>query len=205
MAGQNNYQIQAGQAKALFLRYNQQALIRKLGLRAESDWLYTAMLHTPYRIHRETGDVQRMEAGNWVDGNGFEEVMTLLDLVCDSREGRFLTGRWKNQRDFGLQFHQNLLESPSDPWARRFESQPEAFRAACQALGGQSLPFGDICYAVPLFDGLSIAVQLWFGDEEFPPNLRFLWDENALMYLRYETMYYAKDLLLQRIREKMEP
>ena len=41
-------------------------------------------------------------------------------------------------------------------------------------------------------------LQLWFGDEEFPPNLRILWDENALLYLRYETMYFAVDALLRR-------
>lgn len=62
---------------------------------------------------------------------------------------------------------------------------------------------GDAAYAIELFDGLSIVVQLWLGDEEFPPNLRFLWDENALDYIRYETMYFAKGMLLERIREEM--
>ena len=47
-------------------------------------------------------------------------------------------------------------------------------------------------------------LQLWFGDEEFPPNLRILWDENALMYLRYETMYFAKGLLFAILKEKMD-
>ena len=46
-------------------------------------------------------------------------------------------------------------------------------------------------------------VQLWHGDEEFPPNLRLLWDENTLRYLRYETTWYAAGLLMQRIRERM--
>ena len=40
--------------------------------------------------------------------------------------------------------------------------------------------------------------------EEEDPLLRLLWDENALMYLRYETMHYAKGLLLQKIRKTME-
>lgn len=62
---------------------------------------------------------------------------------------------------------------------------------------------GDAAYGIELFDGLSIVVQLWLGDEEFPPNLRFLWDENALDYIRYETMYFAKGMLLERIREEM--
>ena len=62
---------------------------------------------------------------------------------------------------------------------------------------------GDLAYSVELFDGLSILVQLWFGDEEFPASVRYLWDENALMYIKYETMYFAKGLLLQEIEERM--
>jgi len=46
-------------------------------------------------------------------------------------------------------------------------------------------------------------VQLWFGEEEFPACLRLLWDENALMYIKYETMYFAKGLLLKKIEERM--
>ena len=125
----------------------------------------------------------------------------MLDLVCDSREDRFLSHRWKNMTSFGLMFHQNLLERAKDPWAARFEANPESFRKACEALGGKPFPQGDIAYEIEVFDSLPIVVQLWFGDEEFPANLRFLWDENALMWIKYETMHYAKDLLLQRIEE----
>ena len=53
------------------------------------------------------------------------------------------------------------------------------------------------------FDGLRIAVQFWHGDEEFAPRLRYLWDENALRYLRYETTWFATGLLMQRLREHM--
>ena len=63
---------------------------------------------------------------------------------------------------------------------------------------------GDVSFAFELFDGLRIWLQFWEGDEEFPPRLRFLWDENALQYLKYETMYFAVPLLLQRIRENMD-
>ena len=44
-------------------------------------------------------------------------------------------------------------------------------------------------------------VQLWYGDEEFPPRLRFLWDENTTRYIRYETTWYALGLLMKRLRE----
>lgn len=204
MARTNNYLIQAQQAKQRFLTYDSQALIRKLTLKADEDFLYVPMLCQTYRIRRTTGDIDRFTGTAWVDANSYEEVMTLLDLVCDSREDRHLSGRWKNMSAFGLQFHQNLLEGTRDPWAEAFQADQEGFCRACIALGGKPLPNGDIAYAIELFDGLPVALQLWLGDEEFPPNLRLLWDENAAMYIRYETMYFAKALLLDRIAEEMK-
>ena len=204
MARTNNYLIQARQAKQRFLTYDSQALIRKLTLKADEDFLYVPMLCQTYRIRRTTGDMERFDGAAWVDANSYEEVMTLLDLVCDSREDRHLSGRWKNMSAFGLQFHQNLLEGTRDPWAEAFQADQEGFRRACIALGGKPLPNGDIAYAIEMFDGLPVALQLWLGDEEFPPSLRLKWDENAGMYIRYETMYFAKALLLDRIAEEMK-
>ncbi len=200
----NNYAIQMQQAKKLFLTYDQEKLIRKLGLKADTKYLYAALFSQEYRICRITGDMERLETDTWVDGNSFEEVMTLLDLICDSRDDRFVSGKWKNMRDFGLMFHQNLLENRADPWASLFQNRQEAFRRACEALKGKPVANGDIAYCFEVCDGLLCMLQLWFGDEEFPPNLRFLWDENALMYLRYETMYFAKGLLLDKLKEKMD-
>lgn len=203
MARTNNYLIQAQQAKALFASYDQEKLISKLNLNFDKDFLYVPMLSENYRIHRRSADICRKSDNGWIDANSFEEVMTLLDLVCDSREDRFLTGRWKNMTDFGLMFHRNLLEGKADPWADLFEKNSEGFRNACLALGGKPLNWGDISYAIELFDGLCILVQLRFGDDEFPASLRLLWDENALMYIKYETMYFSKGLLLQKIKEHL--
>ena len=193
----DNYAIQAGQAKQRFLTYDQESLIRKLKLKADENYLYTALWGIPYRLSRVSGDLERLEQGTWVDANTFGEVMTLLDMVCDSREDRHTSGRWKDMADFGRVFHRNLLEK--DPWAMRFDANPEGLRRACIALGGQPFPKGDVAYILEIFDGLCVVVQLWLSDEEFPPRLRLLWDENASMYIRYETMYYAKGLLMQHL------
>ena len=203
MARTNNYLLQAAQAKRYFLTYDQDALIRKLDLEYDEEYLYPVLFSCRYRLSRKTGDLEREEKGIWQDANTFEEVMTLLDFVCDSREDRFISGRWKNMADFGHAFHQSLLEE-KDPDAAIFQSRPDGFRAACETLDGIPLSTGDIAYAIEVFDGLPIAVQLWLGDEEFPARLRYLWDENALMYLKYETMYYARGLLLERLKEEME-
>ena len=201
MERRDNYKIQADQAKRAFLGFDQEALIRKLEAEADEMYIYVNLLCKRYRINRKTADFQFWD-GAWRDGNSFEEVMTLLDLICDSRQDRYICGRWKNMRDFGLMFHRNLLET-RDPWAEKFDADLEGLRRACLAMGGEAFPQGDVAYAIELFDGLKVVVQLWQSDEEFPASLRFLWDENALMYLKYETMHFARGLILQRILEQM--
>ena len=204
MERKDNYLIQANQAKQHFLTYDQERLVRKLGARSDKQYIYVTFLNDPYRLERTTGDFQRWDGTAWVDGNSFAEVMTLLDMICDSREDRFISGRWKSMSDFGLMFHQNLLEDRKDAAADIFNRDPEGFRRACIALGGQPIPGADIGYAIALFDGLRIGVQFWHGDDEFYPRLRYLWDENALQYIRYETMHYVIPLMLKRLKEKMK-
>ena len=203
MEREGNYTIQANQAKAHFLSYDQEKLIQKLGLETDGSWLYTALFGVPYRIHRTSASIERQRQGQWQDANSYEEVMTLLDLVCDSREDRRPSGQWKNMQDFGHQFHRSLLEDGVDPWAERFAENPEGFARACEALGGTPLKQGDAAFSIEAFDGLRVGIQLWIGDEEFPSRLKIMWDSNALQYLRYETMYFAKAVLLRLLRENM--
>lgn len=203
MERRDNYAITAARVRQLFAEYDQQALARKVGAKLDGEYFYVDFLSERYRIHRLTGDISRFHGDAWVEANSFGEVLTLMDLICDSREDRHPTGNWRNMRDFGHGFHQQLLEQ-RDPWAERFQEQPEMFAKACEALGGEKYPLGDVAYALPVFGDLRVLIQLWFGDEEFPAQLRYLWDENALQYLKYETMYYAVPLVLKRVQEQME-
>lgn len=197
----DNYAIQAQNAKALFLSYDQKELTEKLHLESDTAYLYTAFLGVPYRIARDSGDLERLDGKTWTDANSFDEVLSVFDLVCDSREDRHPAGIWKNMTDFGHQFHQNLMES-RDPLADFAQEQPEAYRTALEKMGARPIKGADIAYAVPVFDSLEMALFFWAGDEEFLPRIRYLWDENALQYIRYETMYYVVGCLRARIFQK---
>lgn len=202
MIRRDNYRIQAEQAKKRFLTYDQQKLTEKFRLASDEAYLYPRMLGRQYRISRKTGDLDYLRDGLWLDGNSYGEVMTLLDLLCDSRDDRFISGRWQSMQTFGLQFHQSLIEDSADPLAEAFDREPELLHRACRALGGEKIPGGDYGWAVELFDGLKIGILFWHGDEEFAPRLRWLWDANAKMYIRYETMHFAIGLLKQRLMEQ---
>ena len=195
----DNYQIQAQQAKRRFLGYDQVRMIEKLRLKYDETYLYTVLFSSEHRISRSTGHISRLEDGRWVSADSHAEVLTLLDLVCDSRADRHPAFRWRSMADFGLRFHQDLSDTGADRRALAFQRDPEGLRRALETLGGRPIPQGDVAYAVKIFEDLELAVQFWDGDEDFPPKIRYLWDENALMYLKYETMYYAVGLLLRRI------
>ena len=195
----DNYQVQLENAQKCFLTYDQEKLIRKFRLKADDTYLYTTMFSTPYRLNRNTGKLERYK-GVWENANTFGEVMPLLDILCDSKEYRYLTGRWASTQHFGKHIHTGLLEIEEDPLATAFDKVPGSLRKACLALGGHSIAGGDEAYAVEVMDGLAIGIFFWHSDEEFPAQLRFFWDENALMYLRYETMHYMLGHLRHLLR-----
>ena len=199
----DNYAIQMANAQKFFLTYDQEMLIRKFRLKADENYLYFTMFAAPYRLSRHSGSLEKFSA-TWRDANTFGEVMTALDILCDSKEDRHLTGHWASTQVFGKHIHTGLLEIERDPLADLFDQTPGSLEKACLALGGRAISGGDEAYAVEVMDGLEIGIFFWASDEEFPAQLRFYWDENALMYIRYETMHYTLGLLRQLLRADIE-
>jgi len=204
MARPDNYAIQAQSAKDRFLTYDQEKIIRKFSLSHDEAFLYPVMLGMPYRLCRKTGDLARMEDGIWRDANSFAEVMTLLDMLCDAKDHRCLSGRFKQLQHFGLMFHQNLTERTAPPLAKAFDKNEAALKEACLRMGAVPFPGGDFGCTIELFDHLPMGLLFWHGDEEFAPRLRWFWDENALLWIRYETMYYAIGLLESRLLKSFD-
>ena len=196
----NNYLIQASQAKARFLTYDQQKLIDKFRLKSDEAYIYVNLLWKEYRIHRVSGDMEYRIRDTWADGNSYDEVMTLLDLLCDSRDDRRCTGKLASMASFGRIFYRSSYDDKPDPTAQWIQDHLTAFQEACARFGAP-ISGGDFGYAFDLFDGLKLGFHFWEGDDEFAPRLRFLWDENALQYLRFETMHMAVSLLMTFLKE----
>lgn len=196
----DNYRIQMQNAQKFFLTYDQEKLIRKFRLKADDDFLYLTMFSSPYRLNRHTGELERFKE-DWEDANTFGEVMTILDILCDSKDNRYLTGKWMSTQMFGKYFHSGLLEPEYDALADAFDKAPGILRKACKALGGHPIAGGDEAYALEVMDGLEIGIFFWHADDEFPAQLRFFWDENAPMYIKYETMHYTLGYLRTLLKQ----
>ena len=202
---QNNYALQAAQARRLFCAHDLDAVIRAHGLPADEAFLYLRLLGEDYRVSRSDGHIARRLADAWSPADGFDETLTIFDLLCDAKPDRHAAGDWKTTLDFGGQVHRALMEpGRAGELERLYDAQPELLRRACLRLCGTPMTGADLSFVLPFFEDLRIAVQFWHGDDEFAPRLRVLWDANADQYLRYETMYYAIALLKARLREYSE-
>ena len=91
MERRNNYEIAARQAEALFLNYDQEAVIRSFGLKADDDFIYLDFVSRPYRITRKTGALERGPV--WTRA-GFEEVLSVYDALCYSGKPPVPSGEW---------------------------------------------------------------------------------------------------------------
>ena len=95
MERKNNYEIQAAQARALFCARDLDAVAREHGLRQEGQWLHLRLLGEPYRVSRRNGRIEREEDGRWLPADGFDETLTIFDLLCPGGTPRGRGGpRW---------------------------------------------------------------------------------------------------------------
>ena len=198
----DNYQLSRDRAQSYFLNFDQTAILRQWELEHDDRWIYLSFLGKPYRVNRQDGSIFRREDGAQA---GFEEVLSIFDLLCHESSEKYLTGNFAPVNSLkgcpravgvGTDFHTKT--------ASRFDADPAAFRQSCEALGGIPVPMGDIGYRFPVFQELSVILKFYHADEDFPASLTLLWEENTLQFLFYETVFYVAGFLLHSITEEMK-
>lgn len=202
----SNYEITKRQMARAFAQYDQEAMIRKFHLSGDGEYLYIRFLNRPYRIHRRSGTVTWSEDG-FISSTeaGFNEAMTLYDVLCNAKENCAPTGEFVH-----LNHLVNAAGKPeqsgklTERQTRLFDHREAALARACEKLGGVKYGKGDVAYRLPLFDFLPAALQFWNSDEEFPASLQLLWDKNVLDFMHFETVWYAAGYLLDRLQELVE-
>ncbi len=205
----NNYEIAKEKIQPEFLKYDQEAMIRRFRLAHDDAYLYLEFCGTTFRICRSTGAVEKPAGPGGTFAAGavpadFTEALSLYDMLCWSRPDASLSGRWcQVNRLPGVGQNQGLGDRLTDGEEQEIDQHPEAFRRACRELGGTEIPLGDLGYQIPVFPFFPVQLRFYHGDEEFPAQLTVLFDENTLQFMHYETTYYVRGCLLRAILQKM--
>ena len=79
----------------------------------------------------------------------------------------------------------------------------DAFRAAAEKMGAETVSHGDAGYQFELVGGYRMQILAWAGDEEFPPNAQVLYSENFAEGFAAEDRVVAGDILISTIKANM--
>mgnify|MGYP001553816048 CR=1 FL=1 len=90
------------------------------------------------------------------------------------------TGIWISEKDFpsGVAFFRGPHRIPTHLISNRFQNDLGRFSEVCKKLGGEKLAMGDRAFGFNLAPGIRIALVYWMGDDEFPAEVKLLYDQN---------------------------
>ena len=141
--------------------------------------------------------------------NGFEvypflSVLLLHYLVGVS--GTSLAGEWIPFREFegGTAYIGSFSDRSLAPLKKAFGDRPDHLVPAGEPLGAEPLELGDVGVRVPVFPKVPLAVILWRGDDEFPPEVNILYDKTANSILHTEDLAICGALTVSKLRKNAE-
>lgn len=203
----SNYEQMKESMAETFLQYSQDAMIKKFELEYDKDYIYIFFLNRKYRINRLNGRVTwSMDLFETEEDGDYNEVMTIYDVLCYSKENCHLAHEWVNTGSLST-VQGGTLDKGSDFYrgsGEFFDGKTAALSRACEALGGRKLNRGDVAYELDLFPFLPLALCFWESDEDFSASLQLFTDKNILDFMHYETLMFAIGHVLRRLKEEMQ-
>jgi hypothetical protein len=200
MRDQGNYELAKIKARPVFLKKNQNEIIEKYNLKHDEAYLYMTFLYQDYRIGRLDAAVEKKEDdASWKDCS-HEEVLSVYDLLGYSEKKPHIAEEWCIVNSLpGVAHTSGLGDSFFKKYDKVFMQDEDAFLAACEKLGGEQVPYGDVGFRFRIFDELPILMRIYRADDEFDAQITLLWDKNALDFVHYETTYYIAGVLFEKI------
>ena len=201
----SNYDVMRDQMRGEFVKYDQDKMIKKFSLTSDDNYIYLEFIKRPYRIGRQNGVVEWSEDGfvTAVEA-GYNESMTIYDVLCYSRDDCHLAGKFCPSSML-----KGTVQS-SGPGSRMFKQTEEEFtgkltelETALDKLGEVIDLKADLAAKINVFPFLPVIMQFWDADDEFPANLKFMFDENIISYMHFETTFFMLGHLIRRIKEMM--
>ena len=200
-----NHDVMAEESRKHLLTLDQEELIRKYGLEANENYMYIRVFNRPYQIDRQTGSISCRDSAVPAPHN---ITMAIYDMLCYSEDLKDLpplSGNWVTLSQLGGLVGAGHAKKLHEPEVLKpfYDKVPE-MNKACEDLGGQRQKGGDVSYKLPVFDFFPMWFQYWDADDEFPANIQFLWDKNALQFLHFEIVHHLTAYLEQYLTDAVK-
>jgi len=128
-----------------------------------------------------------------------EQILILHYLAL--AKGTAATGKLIPFRDLpgGVVYYPTFSKRTTEPLIRFFGKEPELLVKASQRLEAQPSDIGDTAVIINAFPRIPITMVLWHGDEEFPPQLNLLFEDNILDYLETEDVTVICEIITWKL------
>ena len=197
----SNYEISLQNAMKRFCGYDMTILSQKNGITDRGEYLETRFFGMKTIIEKKSGVITAN--GEKAD---FCETLSVFDWLCDREPDAKASGRFCPVSSLpGVFVRGKGLMMKSRELSDMIHKKPDLFREKCLKMGGKMVDLGDVGAEIEIFPGLPMELKFYFGDEEFPPDITFLWDENILQFVRYETVYYIAATLQKYLKSYIQP
>jgi hypothetical protein len=166
----------------------------------------TGLIHLPFLVDNYKVDfaARKVMFANNQPVYPFLSVLLLHYLV--GAPSRPLSGEWVSFREFegGDVYIGSFTNRTLIPLKNTFGERPDLLEKAAGPLCAARLDFGDVGVRIPVFPKLPLAIVLWRGDEEFPPDVNVLYDKTANEILRTEDLAICGALTMSKLRKNAE-
>ena len=118
-----------------------------------------------------------------------------------------LANEWVSEKDVpgGVSFFSGPHAIPGHLVATRFGADAPAFRRVCRSLGGAPLVMGDAAFAFRVLPRAPVAVILWQEDDEFPADVRLLFDRTISQHLPLDVIFGLCEEVCHRLAGAPDP
>ncbi len=214
----SNYELFKQEALQRFLTYDQEAVIRRLNLQADDDYIYVDFCTRHYRLGRKTPVLEKIAYSKetsegaadcqtiW-EATTSNEALSICDLLCHTEAPIRISGEYctiqRLNRVQGGNAQVTLGNGFWDHALSVFDEKKELLAKACEALGGIPAGKGDVAYEIPLFEPIRMRFSFYESDDEFDAEMTFLFAAEICEFLHYETLYYIVNMLIDYLLEYM--
>ena len=177
------------------------ALLRLRDVKWDGKEFYVNLLGREYAIAHPEYAIRALDEGNLPP----LPVQTfLLRYLMESKSVSWL-GTWKTFREmpWGEMYIKPFTGRALTRAAYTFSFKLDAFRAACEKLGGAAVSHGDAGYQLNLIGNYQMQILIWQGDDEFPPNAQILYSDNFAEGFAAEDRVVAADILISTVKANM--
>ncbi len=115
-----------------------------------------------------------------------------------------LNGEWISEKEVpgGAAFFRGPHTIPGHLIAERYGDHLKSFDKKCRQLGGTLLEMADAAFAFSITPHLPVAVLLWEGDMEFPPEAKLLFDKTIAEQLPPDVLFSLSVEICERLGKR---